>query len=355
MMTRALPPFQHQHNNNASNKPLVCQVGGISETKKRVLAVSPHFVLKPLHVDHRGYREIAFYEALKQSNSSSLAASAEMMCNKCSLLDSIVNMVGDLVAQNCEQDIRRCFSQMKSEVELLRSLSTLCPIYYGVVGPCLEERIGNNHHIVLHDITASFNKPCVIDVKMGTQTYEPDATREKRCREYGKYPFQKEFGFRVVGMRVYDPWHAKSDFSGFRFFRKEFGRSLTSVDSLVEAFQCFFTTGTSKEGVSFRTRAISNLLIELERVDSWFQENKSFAFYSSSILMVYEGDESNNKADTTVALKMIDFGHVRREYGGDYGYKLGLRNLIKLFGLLLKRGNTKATRVNRNQSQFLLN
>jgi hypothetical protein len=47
-----------------SAKPLVGQVGGISQSKGPVLSLEPDYVMKPLVTDHRGIREIAFYEAL---------------------------------------------------------------------------------------------------------------------------------------------------------------------------------------------------------------------------------------------------------------------------------------------------
>lgn len=47
-----------------------------------------------------------------------------------------------------------------------------------------------------------FKKPCILDLKMGTQTYPEGATPEKIAREEAKYPPQKEIGFRFVGLTV---------------------------------------------------------------------------------------------------------------------------------------------------------
>lgn len=216
---------------------------------------------------------------------------------------------------------------------------------------------------------------------------EPDATPEKRAREYGKYPQQTQFGFRVVGMRFYDPSHADADEKGFRYFQKPYGRSLTTRDQLLEAFRLFFSAGieqhqqspspeddndaavTSEErdlaatasstnadggehgksdprqqsrqsptqaaaGATIRTRAISNLLVQLRPLRRWFEENKSLRFYASSLLIVYEGDTNGNNADVT-NIKMIDFGRVRREAGGDQGYITGLSMLKSIFADLL--------------------
>lgn len=48
-------------------KPLVGQIGGVALSKKPVLSLEPDYVLKPLLTDHRGVREIAFYEVLSNT------------------------------------------------------------------------------------------------------------------------------------------------------------------------------------------------------------------------------------------------------------------------------------------------
>lgn len=88
------------------------------------------------------------------------------------------------------------------------------------------------------------------------------------------------------------------------------------------------------EKPTIRVRSISSLLVHLRPLVRWFEENKSLRFYASSLLIVYEGDMS---ADTDVAsIKMIDFGRVRREAGGDTGYMHGLSTLQNIFTDLLE-------------------
>jgi hypothetical protein len=181
-------------------------------------------------------------------------------------------------------------------------------------------------------------------------------------------------------MRVYDPHHPDADGAGFRFWNKEYGRSLVTMDQVKEALRQFFTIpvvttkvlnesehavdNTSKEqendvpsptnigdnrsspgsaeasntnlnssqhGSSvepiIRTRAISSLLLQIRSIRRWFEENDCFQFYASSLLVVYEGDRT---ASDVTAVKMIDFGRVRRQVGGDKGYIAGLRNLKHL-------------------------
>jgi Inositol polyphosphate kinase len=106
---------------------------------------------------------------------------------------------------------------------------------------------------------------------------EPDAPDEKRSREFQKYPLQSEFGFRIVGMRVYDPT-ANGE---YRRYTKAYGLELEARDDLKEAFRKYFVAASG--------RCWSNFLTQLRPIQRWFEDNDCFAFYASSVLLVYEG------------------------------------------------------------------
>jgi Inositol polyphosphate kinase len=164
-------------------------------------------------------------------------------------------------------------------------------------------------------------------------------------------------------MRFYDPTHADADIKGYRYYEKSYGRSLTTRTELMEAFQLFFSAGCSlpetdncdgANGVSnnnspskqssspslltssrIRRRTISNILVQLRPIRRWFEENKSLRFYASSLLFIYEGDVTNSPNPDMTTVKMIDFGRVRRESGGDQGYITGLSTVKNIFADLL--------------------
>ncbi len=46
-------------------KPMIGQVGGLGVNRKPILTLIPDYLLKPLLLDYRGLREIAFYEAMR--------------------------------------------------------------------------------------------------------------------------------------------------------------------------------------------------------------------------------------------------------------------------------------------------
>ena len=356
---------------NAIVEELQSQVGGLSDNKRRMMRLAPDYVMKHVRHDHRGYREVAFYEAVKAA-SSPASGSVYNLASKSStrflgkfspieVFDMLSMFLAiclqDPVVASSEQTLIKSWKTSRKEAELLRRLSNFIPAYFGVVE---EETIASSSprssfneveiditsipeaFILMQDVTAKFSKPCAIDIKMGSQTYEPDATEEKRKRECEKYPPQTEFGMRIVSFRIYDPTHPDANDNGYRIFPKTFGRSLMSTEELLAALRIFFSSPATdspsnlnearlSEG-HLRKRVVTNILMQLRLLRSWFDDNDSFAFYASSLFLVYDGDTSRGDATST---KLIDFGHVRREAGGDPGYRLGLRTLISLLTSLL--------------------
>lgn len=75
-------------------------------------------------------------------------------------------------------------------------LRTLCPRFHGTV------LHNGENYLRLEDLTRPFRNPCIIDIKMGRVTWDPDATDAKRVREESKYPPLKMSGFQFLGCRV---------------------------------------------------------------------------------------------------------------------------------------------------------
>ena len=117
------------------------------------------------------------------------------------------------------------------------------------------------HYLVLEDLTRPFRHPCVLDVKVGVQTWNPGASQEKISAELRKFPLQQRVGFRVTGMRVWDVTQG-----AFRERGRAYGYSLTEAQ-LHRAFAEFLHDG---QGV--RTELIPPLLERLRGVQAWFAE-----------------------------------------------------------------------------------
>jgi len=385
-----------------SAQPMIGQVGGISFNKRRVLSLPPDYVLKPLHTDHRGFREAAFYEAVKmasQHGRRGVAATATTPYNKKNSDDgdasfaaiekcdawamTLAMFLHDAIVAESEHTVVASWKALHKEIDLLKSMAKLTASYYGIVEqnalpsnpnevpplPRTMSEITSDSYLLLSDLTSNFSKPCAIDIKIGRQSYEPGASDEKKQRETAKYPSQYEQGFRIVGARIFDSDHPDSDPDGFRQLDKHFGRALGSRDSVKDALRTFFTSHChaavynesiatrSRRAMSsqslasltsvdqpqpkdtmLRTRTLSNILQQLRAFQRWFEDNKCLAFYSSSIFIVYEGDPNSSNKDLS-NVKMIDFGHVVRQAGGDPGYLYGVKRLSNMLTEVLEEGN----------------
>ena len=388
-----------------SAKPMIGQVGGLSFNKRRVLALPPDYVLKPLHTDHRGFREVAFYEAVKMAskhgrrgttsaataaaNSSDDGNASFGAIEKCDAWAMTLAMfLHDAIVAESEHTVVASWKALHKKIDLLKSIAKLTASYYGVVAqnvspsnpnevpssPRTTSEITSDSYLLLSDLTANFSKPCAIDIKIGRQSHEPGASDEKKRREAAKYPSQYEQGFRIVGVRIFDSDHPESDLDGFRQRDKHFGRSLGSRDSVKDALRTFFTShchatayketlatrprpAMSSQSLAsltsveqpqpketmLRTRALSNVLQQLRAFQRWFEDNKCLAFYSSSIFIVYEGDPNASNKDL-VNVKMIDFGHVVRQAGGDPGYLYGVKRLSNMLTEVLEEANDGRSR-----------
>ena len=77
---------------------------------------------------------------------------------------------------------------------------------------------------------------------------------------------------------------------------------------------------------------LSDILHQLHTVRRWFEEQRHFTFYATSLLFVYDADLLEKNASPNVRIRMIDFAHVYPAHGSqDANYIHGLCNLIQLF------------------------
>mmetsp|Transcript_907 Transcript_907/g.2297 ORF Transcript_907/g.2297 Transcript_907/m.2297 type:complete len:437 (+) Transcript_907:584-1894(+) len=315
---------------------MVGQVGGKSHNPILILDT---MVMKPVRHDHRGVREIAFYEAIQASSKrTGFETYCSLFSEEAKDCDITVVDIETKLLYRLEPHTARYFGI----IEYHNNTGTNCNEQKSLVDEATQPYgIKPNSYVLLNNVTKNFSRPCVLDIKMGTQTYEPDAPKEKKSYELGKYSSQKYFGFRLTAMRIYDPLNADADEDGYIYYPKQFGRSLSTRES-VKASLLNFLGGPDlpREVRANRTSAIQSILSRLKMIRGWFRDNKSFAFYGSSILVVYEGDtvldDIRGIEFDMAKAKMIDFGRVRRQPGGDLGYLKGLKTLIVIFEEILR-------------------
>merc|ERR1719362_1688494 len=261
------------------------QVGGISNNKRPMLTLQPHYVLKPIREDERGFREVAFYESIRMGDKLiALDLDGVFQCRDLHTHGSYPSIKQNILASS-KLDTK--YFEVNHQ---LRRLSKVTASYYGLVV------VDKYLYILLSDATTNFHRPSVMDVKIGKQTFEPSALPQKVEREMTKYVQQEQFGFRIVGMRVHDSSHPDANSLGFRIFDKKFGRSLNTISKIKSAIAIFFgykvvrlqnqpsifkeisQSTTLKRPIILnndkqRNSSVSKVISHLKHIRKWFQDN----------------------------------------------------------------------------------
>ncbi|KYM97315.1 PREDICTED: inositol polyphosphate multikinase-like [Cyphomyrmex costatus] len=216
--------------------PLECQIAGHPFSGERqtigmLVCRRTGHILKPATKIIIGEREIAFYESLKNSH--------------------------DPVALE---------------------LKKFVPRYYGTT----ELRVFNNRtkFLILRNITKGMAEPCVIDIKIGFRTWDPLATPEKRRTEELKYAESKRtYGFCITGYQVYSVLSGR-----LRKYDRDYGK-LLGVEGVVEALEDFLN---KIPGKSVCQQLVSEILTYLYKIERFFNMQRKYCFYSSSLLVAYD-------------------------------------------------------------------
>uniref|UniRef100_A0AAG5DWF3 Kinase n=1 Tax=Anopheles atroparvus TaxID=41427 RepID=A0AAG5DWF3_ANOAO len=268
-------------------------------------------ILKPTGKVLCGIREIAFYERLmespeKQSDDESIDSTA-------------------------------------ASLELLRRI---VPRYYGHPKLTIDDK--EVEFIQLEDLANGFDQPCIMDVKIGSRTWDPLATPDKRKAEEGKYKAcRQRFGLCIPGFQVFSRKHEG------QLIRhgKDYGKKLTEAN-IRDAFLLFLNA--NKNG-KLQRKLIDHFLRELALIENWARTQTAFRLYSSSVLLIYDAARldsadqerqdvlgfNSDHTETTdtrsgwVKAKIIDFAHAfpADEAPGtvDYNYLQGIESLVGIF------------------------
>ena len=153
-------------------------------------------------------------------------------------------------------------------------------------------------YLVLDELTASFRHPCVLDLKMGTQTFDEVASSAKRDAELRKFPHQHATGCRIAGLRTFQP-----SASAYDTRSKEWCRALTP-DDMPRALRCFLTCNGE---VPLSLSKLHCILSQLQRLRELFAVQREFRLYSSSLLLLHD---AHNPPAAEPLVRMIDFTHV---------------------------------------------
>lgn len=199
--------------------------------------------------------------------------------------------------------------------------------------------------MLLENLTSKFKFPCVLDVKVGTRLYDDnaDAKKRERCNAKAASTTTMALGVRICGMQVYNPKSGK-----YLCQDKYHGRSLTPK-TISEALRQYFELNSGNPLVSSRSRDIIFGFVErIQKLQQVVTNQKGMRFYSSSLLLMYDGDPSNDSPN--IDIRMIDFAHttfssknspLTENERPDEGYLFGLKNLETRLSALVTGSSTE--------------
>ena len=154
-------------------------------------------------------------------------------------------------------------------------------------------------YLVIEDLTFAYTLPCVIDLKLGKRQHGLHDSEEKIRSKQRKCALttSKRLGVRLCGMQRYDvaaqQWEMRDKYEG---------RKLTE-DGFMDTLRQFFWNGQE-----LRLAVMSAVLARLVLMRATLQQVKAWKFYSSSLLIVYEGSmEGTERSDAKGAAGGIDY------------------------------------------------
>jgi len=361
--TNNFHPQDHQCNEGIVLQPFLHQVSG----RAAILSLDKTTVCKPVN-----YRELRFYKSLP-NNIKQFTPRFKGIVNvnveetKDGLLEltaypSKEDDIENIDLQNDEGVLPPLLSSEDlDDVTINRNviierMRQSCPINNTSVNPWIYKvqreglrRILQNQQkihkcILLENVTSKFKKPCILDLKMGTRVHGDYDGDDKKKRHQAKceQTTTKKLGVRLCGMQVYnaadDCYHCRD---------KYFGRTLDRSALLKSLDEEFFIKKTN------RNQIIQTIIDRLAEMKRSLEELRSYRFYSSSLLIIYDGcNQTAKNLAPNVETRMVDFAKATNKKiskkdsqkskkelyvheGPDNGYITGLKTLIQMFNEIL--------------------
>ncbi|XP_060205336.1 inositol polyphosphate multikinase alpha [Lycium barbarum] len=248
------------------------------------------------------------------------------------------------------------YTSFSSDTRIPEHISKFFPTFHGTQLIEASDGSGLKPHLVLQDLSVGRVNPSIVDIKIGSRTWPPEASEEyiQKCLKKDRETSSLPLGFRLSGIQIYG-----SKESGYwkperttmqnlpaeevKLILKKFVSSNTSTDMHSPPDCAFAAT------VFGGSTGILSQLLELK---AWFEDQTMYHFYSCSILMTFEKGLALEGQNPGGQIKLIDFAHVIEGRGViDHNFLGGLCSLIKFISEILTAPNEYTTEVSSEPDQ----
>ncbi|KAH7578486.1 hypothetical protein JRO89_XS01G0387700 [Xanthoceras sorbifolium] len=255
---------------------------------------------KPLQDDERGSKEVAFYTSFSSN-------------------------------KRIPDHIRRFF-----------------PMFYGTQLLEASDGSGLRPHLVLQDLVSDRHNPSIIDIKIGSRTWYPQASEDyvEKCLQKDKITTSLLLGFRISGLQIYG-----NNESGFWKPEKKLVLAFTPEDVRL-VLRKFVSSNSPTDSNSVPDCSFApsvyggsaGILAQLLDLKAWFEDQTIYQFNSCSVLMLYEKESAMKGRSSGAEVKLIDFAHVVEGRGViDHNFLGGLCSFIKFVSEILTSPDEHST------------
>merc|ERR1712048_386188 len=202
---------------------------------------------------------------------------------------------------------------------LKKFLFDFTPTFYGI------HSINGYDYLELENLYASFPNPCLADVKIGKQTFDPTADEAKRKRRMAKWPPLQTLGYQFLGIqRGLDGKHLD----------RSWCRSL-KLEEIFTAFSRFLPEPNIEQKqnqIELIHKIKNGFTRSINEITHWTENQTAIQLYATSLYLCYCNSTGRTK------IKLIDFAHIFFEEGRrDENFIDGIKNFTRDLNLACDR------------------
>uniref|UniRef100_A0A6S9Z213 Kinase n=1 Tax=Chrysotila carterae TaxID=13221 RepID=A0A6S9Z213_CHRCT len=166
----------------------------------------------------------------------------------------------------------------------------------------------------MSNLTAGMDMPVVLDLKLGTQTWTPGCSEEKRKYHEAKAKASTslKLGVRVTGGTIRNGFGEELESIGYK--KKKEVRSEAELRDCLGRYLC--------SDVMRR-----EFLEKMRALHAWFSTQSDFHFFGTSVLLAFDGSV---ECPSELRVGLIDFPHVQEVNTPDESCKAGAATLLRV-------------------------